>query len=152
MQDVSTNIYQNARKLAGLTRERAAELLNMSVRCLADYETGQRIPPNDVVDQMTVVYNNLGLAIQHVRASSNAARLLLPEVRDIALPQAVLELIDAVYDFADDKSDRALIDIARDGVIDDAERPRYDRIVDKLQGIMAAAMALSFATKHRKED
>ena len=48
MQDISTNIYQSARKLAGLTRERAAELLNVSVRSLADYEAEARIPPNDI--------------------------------------------------------------------------------------------------------
>ena len=147
MQDISTNIYQSARRLAGLSRERAAELLNVSVRSLADYEAGARIPPNDIVDRMTVIYNNLALAIQHVRASSDAARLLLPEVREIALPQAVLELIDAVYDFADDKMDRELIDIARDGQIDDTERARYDHIMDKLQRITAAAMALGFAAR-----
>lgn len=152
MQQNGGNIYQNARRLAGLTQERAAELLNVSTRSLADYETGQRIPPNDVVDQMVLNYNSQALAVQHLRNSSSAARLILPEVREIALPQAVLELIDAVYDFADDKMDRELIDIARDGVIDDAERARYDHIMAKLQDIITAAMALGFAARQRKED
>ena len=40
MQNDCGNIYRSARKFAGLTQERAAELLGLSVRSLADYETG----------------------------------------------------------------------------------------------------------------
>ena len=39
------NIYKAARRAAGFTQERASELLGVSVRSLADYETGQRLPP-----------------------------------------------------------------------------------------------------------
>lgn len=65
----------------------------------------------------------------------------------MALPEAVLTLIDAVYDFADDKLDRELTDIARDGVISPDERERFDQIVDKLQSITAAAIALASAPR-----
>ena len=58
MQNGCTNIYQNARKIAGLTQERAAELLGLSVRSLADYESGLRLPPNDIADRMVTVYNS----------------------------------------------------------------------------------------------
>ena len=47
------NIYKAARRAAGFTQEHAAELLGVSVRSVADYETGQRLPPNDVVDRMS---------------------------------------------------------------------------------------------------
>lgn len=147
MQAPCTNIYQAARKAAGLTQERAAELLGLSVRSLADYESGLRLPPNDVADRMVMVYNSQVLAVQHLRNSTQFARDLLPEVRPMALPEAVLTLIDAVYDFADDKLDRELIDIARDGVISPEERERFDRIMDKLQSITAAAIALASAPK-----
>ena len=52
MQSDCMNIYQTARKVAGLTQERAAELLGLSPRTLADYEAGLRLPPNDVADRM----------------------------------------------------------------------------------------------------
>lgn len=143
MQAPCKNIYQAARKAAGLTQERAAELLALSVRSLADYESGLRLPPNDVADRMVMVYNSQVLAVQHLRNSTQFARDLLPEVTPMALPEAVLTLIDAVYDFADDKLDRELIDIARDGVISSDERERFDRIMDKLQTITAAAIALA---------
>lgn len=142
MQNDCTNIYQTARKIAGLTQERAAELLLLSTRSLADYETGLRLPPNDVVDRMVTVYNSQLLAVQHLRASTRFARDLLPDIQVMTLPEAVLTLIDAVYSFADDRLDRELIDIARDGVISENERERFDRVVDKIKGITAAALAL----------
>lgn len=52
MQNDCVNIYQSARKIAGLTQERAAELLGLSARSLADYEAGLRLPPNDVADRI----------------------------------------------------------------------------------------------------
>lgn len=143
MQTDCTNIYQNARKIAGLTQERASELLGLSVRSLADYEAGLRLPPNDVADRMVTAYNSQLLAVQHLRASTQFARNLLPDVREMALPEAVLTLVDAVYSFADDRLDRELIDIARDGVISEDERERFDHVIDKIRDITAAAIALA---------
>ena len=143
MQNGCTNIYQTARKVAGLTQERAAELLGLSPRSLADYESGLRLPPNDVADRMVTVYNSQLLAVQHLRASTQFARELLPDVRVMALPEAALTLVDAVYSFADDRLDRELIDIARDGVISEDERERFDHVVEKIRAITAAAIALA---------
>lgn len=143
MQSDCTNIYQSARKIAGLTQERAAELLGLSPRSLADYESGLRLPPNDVADRMVTVYNSQLLAVQHLRNSTQFARELLPDVQTMALPEAVLTLVDAVYSFADDRLDRELIDIARDGVISADERERFDRVIDKIRNITAAAIALA---------
>lgn len=143
MQTDCTNIYQNARKAAGLTQERAAELMGLSARSLADYEAGLRLPPNDVADRMVTVYNSQLLAVQHLRNSTRIARDLLPDIQTMALPEAVLTLVDAVYDFADDRLDRELIDIARDGVISEDERERFNRVIDKIRDITAAAIALA---------
>lgn len=143
MQNDCTNIYQSARKIAGLTQERAAELLGLSPRSLADYESGLRLPPNDVADRMVTAYNSQLLAVQHLRNSTQFARDLLPDVKTMALPEAVLTLVDAVYSFADDRLDRELIDIARDGVIPADERERFDRVIEKIRAITAAAIALA---------
>ena len=143
MQNSCTNIYQTARKAAGFTQERAAELLGLSPRSLVDYETGLRLPPNDVADSMVTVYNSQVLAVQHLRNSTRFARELLPDVQAMALPEAVLTLVDAVYAFADDRLDRELIDIARDGVISEEERDRFDHVVERIRAITAAAIALA---------
>lgn len=143
MQADCKNIYQNARKIAGLTQERAAELLGLSPRSLADYEAGLRVPPNDVADRMVTEYKSQLLAVQHLRASTQFARTLLPAVQPLTLPEAALTLIDAVYAFADDRLDRELIDIARDGVITEDERERFDHVVEQIRNITAAAIALA---------
>jgi len=143
MQNDCTNVYQTARKVAGLTQERAAELLGLSLRSLADYEAGLRLPPNDVADRMVTVYNSQLLAVQHLRNCTQFARDLLPDVQAMSLPEAALMLIDAVYDFADDRLDRELIDIAWDGVISENERDRFEHVVDKIRDITAAAIALA---------
>lgn len=149
MQRDCRNIYQTARKIAGVTQERAAEMLGLSVRSLADYECGVRVPPNEVVDQMVMCYGFQQLAVWHIRATVESARSILPEVAQLRLPEAVLCLVDAVYDFADDKLDRQLIDMARDGAIDETERPQFRRIVGKLNNIVAAAVAISCQSAER---
>lgn len=147
MQQDCKNIYKTARKIAGLTQERAAEQLGMSPRSLADYEAGLRVPSNDVVDQMMTVYNSQLLGVQHIRASARFARDLLPPVQNLTLSEAALTLIDAVYAFADDRQDRELIDIARDGVISEDERERFDRVIEKIRDITAAAIVLASMPK-----
>ena len=78
MQNDCTNIYQSARKIAGLTQERAAELLGLSQRSLADYEAGLRLPPSDVADLMVLVYNSQILAVQHLQECTRFARDCCP--------------------------------------------------------------------------
>lgn len=144
MTDKSINIYAAARNAAGLTQDRAAEMISVSCRSLADYEAGQRMPANDVVARMVEIYDARYLAYQHLRASSDVARRIIPDTDQLELPAAVLRLISSVYDFADDKLDRQLIVIARDGVIDDVERRDFDRIVTRLDAIIQAALAVAY--------
>ena len=66
------NIYKNARRAAGYTQETAAEQLGLSVESVRAYETGQRIPPNDVVEQMVICYNAQRLAYQHLSLLSRS--------------------------------------------------------------------------------
>lgn len=61
------NIYKTSRKAAGLTQESAAERLGISVESLRAYETGQRVPPDDVAELMSVLYNSLHMLVHHVR-------------------------------------------------------------------------------------
>ena len=63
------NIYKKARRAAGLTQEAAAERLGISVESVRAYETGQRIPPNDLVEDMADCYDYQRLAYQHLKAT-----------------------------------------------------------------------------------
>ena len=72
------NIYQSARMAAGLTQEKAAELLNISVESIRAYETDKRVPPNQIVSDMTDIYQTPHLALQHLRQDP-LARNWLPD-------------------------------------------------------------------------
>ena len=68
------NIYRAARMAAAQqeplfsSRERAAAALYVSTEALQDYETGQTLPPCDVVERMVEEYGAADLRRQHIRA------------------------------------------------------------------------------------
>ena len=68
------NPYKTARKAAGLTQERAAMLLNVSVDSLRDYEGNIRPVPNDVAAAMCDAYDAQYLAITHLRMTASAGK------------------------------------------------------------------------------
>lgn len=143
MSNNSRNIYQIARNYKGITQEKASELLAVSVESLRAYETGRTIPPNDVVEQMIVVYGTQHLAYQHITNSASVARLCLPTLDIKRIPDALLVLQKEVRDFLRRREE--LDDIAYDGIITDEERPRFDAILKELDDVVAAIMALKFA-------
>lgn len=140
MTDNSVNIYKAARMAAGITQERAAELIGCSVRTIAAYEQGERIPFDDVVVRMVDIYTAPYLGNQHLRQNSEIARQILPEVRPTNLPQAILHLQKTVNEFL--KLRDEMIDITEDGVIDEAERPRWKVIEKELDEVCQAILAI----------
>lgn len=145
MQDDFRNMYGRYRRAAGLTQERAAELLDCSVRTLANWETGVNVPPDDKVVLMCDVYQSPTLAIEHLRASTILARTILPAVTQVSLPQAVCTLLSRVQQFAHRHRTDDLLQIAEDGKIDQLERDNFEDIIEELEGIIQAALALRYA-------
>ena len=145
MQDKYTNIYKIARNTAGKTQERFAEMLGLSVESIKLYESGQNMPSDDVVIRMCEVSGLHILGYWHLSQKSRVAAGILPEVCECSLPQAVIQLICRIRDFADKHRTDNLLDIAADGRIDESERELFDQIIDELQGIVQAAMTLKYA-------
>ncbi|MFR6181123.1 MAG: hypothetical protein ACLUKH_21590 [Flavonifractor plautii] len=56
-----------------------------------------------------------------------------------------------IYAFADSHADRRLMQMAEDNVIDSAERPEFDAIMEDLQGT-EAAMAVRYAKQGHLEE
>ena len=139
------NIYQAARKAAGLTQEAAAERLAVSVESMRAYETGLRLPGDDVVTRMMAVYDAQYLAAQHLQCKP----WLLPECVMMAkpepLPVAVIKLVRRVMAFAEAHRSDQLMEIAEDGVISEGERDLFDEITTELGDIVQAALALEYA-------
>ena len=131
------NIYKICRKSAGFTQEAAAERLGISVESLRAYETGQRVPPDEVVETMSDLYNALHLIFSkgHVRERNAMYSRVVPEVPQCSVLEASAKLTNRIYAFADSHADRRLMQMAEDNVIDSAERPEFDAIMEDLQGI-----------------
>lgn len=145
MQDNCRNIYKTARQAAGLTQERWAEVLGISVESVRLYETGRGLPSDDVVTRMSEVAVMPVLGYWHLKEKSDVANDILPEVSACELPQAVIKLICRIREFSEKHRVNDLLTIAEDGRIDESEKELFDQIVQELDGVVQAAMTLKFA-------
>ena len=145
MPEDTRNIYKICRKAAGLTQEAAAERLGISVESMRAYETGQRIPPDDVVDLMSILYNALHLIAWHAREKNAMYSRLVPDVQPKTVLEASAKLTNRIFIFAESNADRRLLRIAEDNVIDPGERAEFDAIMEDLQEIVEAALELRCA-------
>lgn len=138
------NIYQTARKAAGLTQEAAAERLAVSDTSIRAYESGERLPGDDIVARMCAVYNVQYLGLQHLQLKT----ALLPDCVQGARPEpletATIKLVRRIMRFADGHRNDRLLEIAEDGVIDEAERAEFLSITAELNEIVKAALALMY--------
>lgn len=144
MQNGSSNIYQTARKAAGLTQEAAAERLALSVESLRAYETGQRLPGNDIVARMCAVYDTQFLGVQHLQLSAALLPVCIQEARPERLELATIKLVNRIIAFSNRHRNDQLLAIAEDGVIDEEERPQFLAIAAELDEIIRAALALRY--------
>ena len=141
------NLYQRARLSTGMTQERAAELLGLSVESLKQYEGGRTVPKDETVARMVEVYRLPWLALEHSQATDTLG--VLPEVEPRPLPLASIALRNRLHD-AIGRLD-ALLRIAEDGIIDDTERPEFDDIVRELRKTMTAIYQVIYSGAAQKK-
>ena len=144
MQSDYRNIYQDARRTAGLTQERWAELLGISVDAVRQYETDRILPSDEVVLRMAEAAGQQIICYWHLIHKSRVAAQLLPELDRKRLPEAVLSLLVAVRHFQDDGM-RELTRIAADGKISPEEQADYMTAMEQLQLVVREALHLQFA-------
>ena len=145
MPEECRNIYKIQRRAVGYTQEAAAERLGISVESLRAYETGQRIPPTEIVELMVIIYNAQHLAYQHLRETNALYSSVVPEIRPRSVLEASAKLTNRIFSFAESHADRRLLRIAEDNVIDAQERAEFDSIMEDLQEIVEAALELRCA-------
>ena len=139
------SMYGRYRKAAGMTQEYAAELLGVAPRTLAAWERGESKPSDERVLSMVDIYCAPTLAIEHLRATTAIARGILPPVDAVPLPQAVCQLLSAIRTLEEIHAGDRLLQIAADGKIDQVEQPVFDRLLEELEPVMAAVLALKYA-------
>ena len=139
----SRNIYKTARAVAGMTQERWAEALGCSPDSVRNYESGKQIPSDEIVIAMVETSSYHVLGYQHLLQKSRVAADVLPQVAHLPLPQAVIQLLCAMQDFADDHGN--LMQIAADGKISTDESAVWEQISSRLDGVIRAALQVKFA-------
>lgn len=137
------NIYKTARRYAGLTQERWAEAVGVSVDSIRTYENGSVLPADATVAAMCEISNHTALGYWHLRNKSPLAADTLPEVEQLPLPQAVVQLLCAIKDFNDYHSD--LLALAADGKITTSEAAAWENIVARLDAVIRAAIQVKVA-------
>ena len=143
MEQQPRNIYKTARKVAGLTQERWAEAVGVSVDSIRGYETGAVVPADETVRAMAEISGLSPLAYWHLCNKSDLAADTLPEVEQLPLPQAVVQLLCAINDFKDYHGD--LLTLAADGKITTAEAAAWENIVARLDAVIRAAIQVKVA-------
>ncbi|MCF6466384.1 helix-turn-helix domain-containing protein [Clostridium sp. Cult2] len=136
------SIYQLARNNAGLTQLGAAEMLNISVRSLADYESGATIPHGDIVYDMADIYNAKWLGYEHLRISTKVGQRCLPKINISDLAQSVLSLQKESIDVENVKP--CMIKIASNGRIDEHEVQRWEEVTKEILEMAGAALSVVY--------
>lgn len=148
MQDYGL-LLKTTRETRGLTQEAAAEAVGVSVDSWYAYESNLRLPPMETVPRICEALEARWLAWYFQEAHAGPGNVL-PTAKARALPTAVLTLINRVLAFSERSRARELMEIAEDGVIDENERGLYETIVDELDGIVEAALAVKFPMEAKK--
>lgn len=143
MEQQPRNIYKTARKVAGLTQERWAEAVGVSVDSIRGYENGTVIPTDETVRAMSEISGLSPLGYWHLCNKSTLAADTLPEVEQLPLPQAVIQLLCSIKDFNDYHAD--LLEIAADGKVTTFEAAAWENIVTRLDAVIRAAIQVKVA-------
>lgn len=144
MEQEYRNIYKNARRAAGLTQERWAEVLGISYDAVRKYETGQVLPSDAVVLAMAEVAGQTILGYWHLVNKSRVAGKILPDVKIRPLSEAVLNLLTRVEDFSRNGL-QDLKHLAADGKISADEVVAFGEALAQLRELIAAAYEIEFA-------
>lgn len=138
------NLYFNARKAAGLTQERWAELLGLSVDAISQYERGAILPSDEVVLRMAEAAGQQIICYWHLLHKSRVAGTVLPNLRRKGLPEAVLNLLVRLQDFQKNGL-QELTRLAADGKIDETEVLAFGASLGELRELIQAAYELQYA-------
>ncbi|MBR2583553.1 MAG: helix-turn-helix transcriptional regulator [Oscillospiraceae bacterium] len=126
-----------------MTQERWAEAVGVSVDSIRTYENGSVRPSDATVAAMCEISNHTALGYWHIRSKSDLAADTLPEVEQLSLPQAVVQLMCAIVDFQEDHG--ALMQMAADGRITSEEALEWQGIKKRLDQVIKAAIQVKVA-------
>ncbi len=134
------NIYRKCRDDAGLTRDRASELLEwISADRIDRIERGTAPHPDEVL-QMARCYKRPDLCNYYCTHECRIGQELMPEVQVKDLANIVLEMLNTLNTL--DKEKNRLIEIAADGSITEDEYQDFAVIQRQLESISMSVDSL----------
>jgi len=110
---------------------------------IRSYESGEVIPADETVKIMAEVSGQPILCYWHMCNKSALAADTLPEVEQLPLPQAVIQLLCAINDFKDVHDD--LLSMAADGKITAEESLLWQGCLLRLDAVIRAAIQVKVA-------
>jgi transcriptional regulator with XRE-family HTH domain len=134
------NRYKVCRTAAGITQERAAELLGVASRTMSDYENGHARVPDDIVATMAEIYKSPLLAWWHLQQTSILGKYL----PDIVMPQThgdmAFQLILAKDDL--EPTVKTIKSIMANGRIDDHEQGDFNESMEMVRKVNAKLLSV----------
>lgn len=141
------NIYRKCRDDAGLTRDKASELLEwISADRIDRIERGTAPHPDEVL-QMAHCYKRPELCNYYCTHECRIGQELIPEVRVKDLANIVLEMLSTLNTL--DKEKNRLIEITADGAITEDEYHDFALIQQRLEDISMSVDSLKLWVRTR---
>jgi transcriptional regulator with XRE-family HTH domain len=138
-------IFKNARNTAGLTQERWAETLGVSVDAVQNYEYGRNFPTEETVLLMADISGYKILPYQYMSMKSRIGGEILPELDErVSLPKAVLRLMVVLKDLQDLWTPK-LMRMAADGKITEDEAAQFKGCMNQLTELTKCVYDLKYA-------
>lgn len=144
-------VYQLSRENAGLTREKAGELMDfVSDDRIEKIEAQRSLPHPEEVLAMSECYRDARLCNYYCSHECPIGQVYVPEVELKSLSQITLETVNAINSL-EKRKDR-LIEIAVDGKIDREEQADFDDIKKELDDISGAVQMLRMWIDHQEKN
>ena len=145
------NAYQISREAAGLTRERAGELMSfVSDDRIEKIESERSLPHPEEVLAMSRCYRDARLCNYYCSHECPIGQIYVPEIELKSLSQITLETVNAINSL--EKRKNRLIEIAVDGRIDPDEQEDFDDIKKELNEISEAVQTLRMWIDHQEKN
>ena len=135
------NIYQLCREEAGLTREKASELLQfISADRIEKVESGHSAPHPDEILLMAECYGHPELKNHFCTVECPIGQKHVKPVKEKELTMIALEILNSLNTLSKDKE--RLVEIAADGQLTEDELKDFSGIREKLDAISATVQSL----------
>lgn len=149
--DAAPSPLKTGRELSGLSQEALAATLGTDPRTLRRWEADPCKTPDDVMLTVARLTDCPQLLYTHFKGKYKIADEIMPSVEDMALSQAVIDLLNALAILEQEHIATRLLGLAADGMIDYQEEADYGYIMAKLDGLIQAVTNLKFCQKRRAD-